>query len=262
MPSENLIYFGDTGRTPYGDKSVETVNRYAGQITRFLVKEGVKAVIIACNTVSAVALDTVIRNSEGLPVIDVIRPVAELLAERAFDQSADGGMCRRIGVLATRRTVNSGHYPQAIREALRERGLSEEKLTVEQIAAPLFASLVEEGIWHGEICRATASYYLSPWIKNPPKTVLLGCTHYPLLRPILEEILPSVSFVEGGRAAGMAAKHTLRALHLLNDSTEQGSRLYYCTDSVDHFKQLAGQFLGEAADQVRHLDWNDNCEPE
>ena len=166
MPEENTIYFGDSGRTPYGSKSPETIERYARQIVRFLQEQQVKLIVIACNTVSACASDMV-REIAGVPVVEVISPGAAAAAQTTCNN--------RIGVIGTRNTVASEVYIRAIQQ------VTGTDTVITQQACPMFVSLAEEGWWNNSITRAIAAEYLLPLLQSNIDTLLLGCTHYPLL---------------------------------------------------------------------------------
>lgn len=245
LPREHFIYFGDTARMPYGNKSVAAVTYYAEQITRFLLKQQVKAIVVACNTVSAVALDAIRALAGDIPVFQVITPLVDSVLKRLAGQKN-----ATVGVLATRRTVNSRQYPEAIRQR------AGDTIKVDQIACPLFVNLVEEGIWSGDLAEAAVGHYLHVWKDEQPDAVLLGCTHFPLLKPLIHDFLPQALILESGPALSEEVAAALAATGQLNTSGE-GSRLYYCTDSLESFVEPAVSFLGEPVSQIRQIQWKD-----
>lgn len=245
LPNEDYLYVGDTARTPYGQKSVESVAKYARQITRFLVQQNVKAIVVACNTVSAVALDAVCETAGEIPVFGVIAPLVE---DAILYATAHHPL--KIGVLATMRTVRSEEYPTAMLQ-----GFAGDDLEVSQIASPIFVSLVEEGIWQGEFAEAGVRHYLAPWIASPPELILLACTHYPLLKPLIARYLPDAVIYESGPALVRVLNAYLVKHDMVSAATKEGKRKFFCTDTIDSFKEPAAIFLGREIDDIAHLDW-------
>ena len=230
MPQESVLYLGDTARLPYGTKSPETVRRYSRRNVDFLVSRGVKAVVVACNTASAVALDAL---SETVPVWGVIEPGAA----RAAEVSAG-----RVGVLATQSTTDSDAYGRALRRC---RG----DLEVVSQACPLFVPLIEEGWSDDPVTEEIARRYLEPLIRSRVDTVVLGCTHYPLLAPLLRRLLgPEVHLVDSAEAVVQHLKRVLPPS--TTDPDREGSVVrrenHYCvTDASERFSRIALDFLGE-----------------
>jgi len=248
LPQENTIYFGDTGRTPYGSKSPETIIKFSRQIVHFLLARRVKMIVIACNTASSFAYEDVCKYA-GVPVIEVIGPGARA----AVRQSAHG----RIGVIGTRGTVSSGVYDRAIRQAASEiqTDRPEQSPLILQQACPLFVSLAEEGWWDQDITRQIAAVYLQPLLERQIDTLVLGCTHYPLLsRAIAAVVGPSVKLVHGGRNVAEQVHAVLQANQLLNDGSRQTFHQYYTSDSVEQFRALGSSFLAMPIDQACRID--------
>ncbi len=242
-PHESVVYLGDTARVPYGTRSAETVIKYALGCARVLEKRGVKALIVACNTVSAVALDA-LRVELDLPVLGVILPGA-----RAAVAAAGGGP---IGVLATTGTVASGAYPRAI-SALSTRA--------EVIAqpAPLLVPLAEEGWVDGEVPRLVARRYLTPVIERGARAIVLGCTHFPLLRAVIEAEAQAlagrpVTIVDSGEAAALDVETFLRERDLGAPAGRTGSLELWVTDLPKSFSEVASRFLGHEIDVVHAID--------
>ncbi|MCK4621727.1 MAG: glutamate racemase [Desulfuromonadales bacterium] len=236
LPGENLIYLGDTARVPYGTKSAETVEQYALDAADFLVEQGVKLLVVACNTASAVALP-VLRERFQLPVIGVIEPGAQRAVE---------SQNRRIGVIGTEGTVNSGRYEEAIRQLLPE-------ARVFTVACPLFVPLAEEGWAEHEVARLTAQEYLQPLLAAQIDTLVLGCTHYPLLRKTLQQILGSkVLLVDSAEETACSVAALFREQGLERPE-HGGQRSFYVTDVPTRFERVGRAFLGRDLTQVEQV---------
>ncbi len=241
LPSERIVYLGDTARVPYGTKGPGTVVRYALACARYLVSRDVKALVIACNTVSAVAPER-LRVELDIPVLGVIEPGA-----RAAVAATKTG---RIGVLATSGTIASGAYPRAVAQ------LSTRAEVVGQ-AAPLLVPLAEEGWTHGEVPRLAAARYVEPLARAGVDVVVLGCTHYPLLRDVIEaearaRIGPDVAVVDSAQATAADVLAFLHARGLARTGT--GSVELSVTDVPRTFREVAARFLGEEVDDVEQVD--------
>lgn len=236
LPNENLIYLGDTARVPYGTKSVKTVQRYAIEAAEFLVDQGVKLLIVACNTASAVALP-LLRERFNLPVIGVIEPGA---------RRASTSMNRRIGVIGTEGTINSGRYPEAIHQVLPE-------AEIFSVACPLFVPLAEEGWADHEIARLTALEYLQPLLAAQIDTLVLGCTHYPLLRNTLSKVLgPTVTLVDSAEETAKTVKQLFEDQGLIQPE-HGGLRSFYVTDVPTRFENVGRAFLGAQLTKVEQV---------
>jgi len=239
LPRERLIYFGDTARVPYGSKSAETVRRFARENSEFLLSHGVKLMVVACNTASALALDD-LRARHELPVLGVIEPGARAAAE----------VTRKgiVGVIGTPATVGSGAYTAALR-ALRP-GLS-----VEGRACPLFVPLVEEGWLSHEATRLVAEEYLAPLQEAGVDTLVLGCTHYPLLKPLLGGIMGAgVRLVDSAEETAREVARELASRDLMAPESATGGLSAYVSDLPLRFRQVGELFLGEAIDDLRLAD--------
>ncbi|HLM72107.1 MAG TPA: glutamate racemase [Polyangiaceae bacterium] len=242
-PSEDILYLGDTARVPYGTRSPDTIVRYALGCARMLTSRGVKAIVVACNTVSAVALDA-LRVELDLPVLGVILPGA-----RAGVAAARGGS---IGVLGTAGTIASGAYPRAVAS------LSTRTETLGQ-AAPLLVSLAEEGWLTGEVPRLVARRYVEPLIRAGARSIVLGCTHFPLLREVIEDESAALAggplpIVDSASAtaddvAGFLAERGQGALR-----EGRGELELFVTDLPKGFAEVAARFLGEPVDLVTQVD--------
>ena len=230
LPHEDIVYFGDTGRVPYGSRSHETVCRYARQDMRFLLSQNVKAVAVACGTVSANALPELQRDF-SVPVIGVIAPASHRAAEMTKNKT--------VGVIATPSTIASGAYEKALSEI-------DPTLTVVPTACALFVHLVENGFFAPDdpIPYLTAERYLTEIRESGADTLILGCTHYPLLRPILEKCLPGVTMIDSGAEAARSLCGVLAERELLTAKTEPGSVSCYVSDEPQGFASCAERFLG------------------
>ena len=234
MPNENVIYFGDTGRVPYGTRSKETIIKYAKQDIAFLRSFDIKAIIVACGTVSSVALE-LISGQYDIPIIGVVRSAAKQAASVTKNQ--------KIGVIATPGTVASGAYKRVLCEYLPEAEVTE-------TACPLFVPLVENGRFQkGDIVIETiAREYLQPLKASGIDTLILGCTHYPLLREIIADVMgENVFLVDSGAQSVIYAKEILDATGKTTQTAARGTVRYYVSDSADSFVKHAAVFLGEDA---------------
>ena len=236
MPGENLIYFGDTAHVPYGSKSREAVSRYSVAVARFLAARKIKALVVACNTSSALALEAVRRALKGIPVIGVIEPGA-----RAAAAATRNGV---VGVIGTEATIRSGAYAQSLHK-LRP------TLKVEAMACPLFVPLVEEGWWRHPVAAAVAREYLVGLRRSRADTLVLGCTHYPLLKPILRKIMGgSVGLIDSAEQTAIETQELLENAGLRRGSSS-GKREFYCSDAPARFLGLARRLLGLSVSRVR-----------
>lgn len=235
LPDENLIYFGDNGRTPYGTKSKETVIRYTFQDIDFLLSHNVKMIVIACNTASSCSLPHVIAKCE-VPVVEVVGPGS---------RAASAG--KKIAVIGTPATIESGVYRTALANISPE-------IQYFGKACPLFVPLVEEGWWDNEIARAVAAEYLRPVAESGADTLILGCTHYPLLIPAIRSVLgDSIRLVNSARAVADEVELRLRNLNLLRSGT-CGKVSFYTSDSAEKFASLGSVFLGRTLEDVYKID--------
>lgn len=238
LPSESMIYLGDTARLPYGTKSVESIVRYALQATDHLAGLGVKMLVVACNTASAVSLDPIRDRFAPLPVIGVVEPGASA----AVAASRNG----RLLVLATESTVKRHAYAKAIR-ALSPQARVDEK------ACSLFVALAEEGWTEGAIPESIAHTYLDPIMAGArleaPDTVVLGCTHFPLLEPAIRAALgPGPAIVDSATTTAEAVARVLTSSNMLSTRQGSGALTFLATDGPDRFAAVGARFLGEPID--------------
>lgn len=253
LPNERFVYLGDTARIPYGTKSLATVERYAVENSRFLDAHGIKLLVVACNTASALALPA-IRKSMSVDVIGVIEPGANA----AVAASTSG----RIGVIATEATVQSEAYSKAIARLDRS-------ARVIETACPLFVSLAEEGWADSNEARSIAAAYLEEIWSNDVDTLVLGCTHYPILRNVIQETVgDEVRLIDSGEAAALYVATLLETKNLARrpDSEKMGERKlcddldhFYVTDAAARFARVAEMFLGSAPSVLEAIEiWGDD----
>lgn len=235
LPDEDVIYFGDTARVPYGPKSPKTVQRYSREITSFLEDQGVKAVVIACNTATAHALEA-LRADFTLPIIGVIEP-----GSRAGARATTAG---RIGVIGTHGTIASGAYQRAIRAV-------DPRIDVTAAACPLFVPFVEEGWLDHPATSLVAAEYLAPMTAAGVDTLVLGCTHYPLLKPLIADILgPDVQLIDSAEETAAETARTLEAAHLAAPPSAEPRYRFVASDGPLQFLQLGQRFLGDTMEGV------------
>lgn len=228
MPSEHLIYFGDTARFPYGTRSRETILRYSREIASYLVSRRVKMIVIACNTSSAVALE-VLQSELDVPVVGVIYAGA-----RAACRIQQNGC---IGVIGTRATVNSRSYEKAILAI-------NPNIKVFQQHATIFVSLTEEGWIDDEITRLAAKKYIGDMYDKNVRTLILGCTHFPLLKKAILDVFPDMVLVDSGYEIALEAKQILKEKNLENSGVA-GKIELYASDITDTLQMLKNMFFGE-----------------
>jgi len=235
LPHESVIYFGDTARVPYGPKSPDTVRRYSREIAAFLRDEGVKSIVIACNTATAHALTT-LREELDMPVIGVVEPGA-----RAAVAATRGG---HVGVIGTVGTIKSGAYERAIRAL-------DPNVMITARACPLFVPLIEEGWTDHDATRLVAREYLAPLIAAKVDTLVLGCTHYPLIKPLLHQVLgPDVCLIDSAEETAAETARTLAGAGLTADAAADPNYRFVASDDPLQFLQLGQRFLGGTIEGV------------
>jgi len=239
LPAESLVYLGDTARVPYGTKGAGVVTRYAQLNAAFLTSLDVKLLVVACNTASAVALPT-LRAALGIPVVGVIEPGAQ----RAAARSRSGV----VGVLGTPGTIRSGAYQRALQA-------ERPGLTVHAQACPLFVPLAEEGWLTGEVPLLVARAYLAPLLGTAMDTLVLGCTHYPVLRGVLKEVLgEGVELVDSGDATAEAVARVLAGGAARPAGSGPRTERFYVTDVPERFVSVSARFLGTPVPGAEQVD--------
>lgn len=249
LPNEHFIYLGDTARVPYGTKSLSTVERYAIENSRFLASLGIKLLVVACNTASAIALPK-IREKIGIDVVGVIGP-----GGRRAVELTRGEPNARIGVIATEATVSSNAYYEAIRRA-------SETAAVFQKGCPLFVPLAEEGWTDEPETFSIAARYLAEMKAFRPDVLVLGCTHYPILRNVIQQTVgEDVKLIDSGEATAQEVEDLLRKKNLLDPDQVKGPRglcddldHFYVTDAAERFAHVAERFLGAKPSRLEAIE--------
>lgn len=240
LPYENIIYFGDTARVPYGIKSVDTICHYASQITEFLVRQNVKLLIVACNTMAAVA-HQVIKDLSPVPVLEVIDAGARGAVKATKTKS--------VGVIGTPATINSNAYARAIHRY-------DPDVKIYSQACPLFVPLVEEGWLSHPVTRLTAEEYLGRAMVRSIDSLVLGCTHYPLLKPLLQEVVGmDVCLVDSAESMADLAVAVLKNNDMESPAWDAPEYHYYVTDVPLRFQSIGERFLGRSLTSVHTLKW-------
>ena len=233
-PDESTVYFGDNSRAPYGTKSKSTVIKYSLQNMKFLESKDVKMIVIACNTASAYAYET-LADKTDVPVIEVVTPGAD-----AACRATKNG---RIGIIATKGTISTATYRHAVERRAGELGLGGIEITEQ--ACPLFVSLAEEGWWDDEIALLTAQKYLKSVKEFGVDTLVLACTHYPLLASTIGKVMgEQVTLINSGVSVASAVKKVLTENDMLSDGTDV-RREFYTSDDAERFENVASPFLGQ-----------------
>ncbi len=237
LPDEDIIYLGDTARLPYGNKSPHTVTRYALESAIFMLTKGVKILVIACNTSSALALP-ILKKKLPIPVLGVIDPGAR--------EAVRTTKTKKVGVIGTKATVRSGAYEKAITKY-------DPQVSVLSAPCPLFVPIAEEGLENDRIAELISKRYLLDIKKSGIDTLVMGCTHYPILEGAITKVMgKNVTVVNTGKETAKDVKKTLEARGIINDSGRGGSE-YFVTDSPDTFKEIGSRFLGEEITRIKFL---------
>ncbi|MGQ9798538.1 MAG: glutamate racemase [Ignavibacterium sp.] len=239
LPKESIVYFGDTARVPYGSKSNETVIEYSIQNTKFLLQKGVKAIVVACNTASSIALNELRKNFD-VPIIGMIVPGAQMAVEETRN--------KKIGVIGTRATILNKAYSKEIKKINSE-------IEVFEKACPLFVPLAEEGWTHHKATYEIAEEYLKELREKSIDTLVLGCTHYPILSDVIQDVIgKNVKLIDSGVASSEVVKNELQKFGLETNSTIPGKASFYVSDIPTTFKEVAELFLGKKINEVIKVD--------
>lgn len=239
LPGESIIYFGDTARVPYGTKSPKVVEAFALQDILFLLEKNVKLVVAACHTVSSVALDQIVQTFH-FPILGVVEPGITAALEATRNN--------RIGVIGTRATVVSGTYEQKILAKRKEAKVFSQ-------ACPLFVPLAEEGWLDGEVTQKVAEMYLEPLIKEKIDTLILGCTHYPLLKPVLKQTLPDhVMIIDSAEETSKLVSSRLQSLRMTHPPDTGPEHTFYVTDIPYQFQEVGERFLATPLTSIERVE--------
>lgn len=236
LPSENILYFGDTARLPYGTKSPETVYRFTRQCLKFLMSMRPKLLVVACNTATALAL-TRLKDDFPIPVIGVVEPGAAAAAAVARHGPQQ---IKRIGLIATEATIASNAYPQAVRRL-------DSTIHVVGRATPLLVPMIEEGREVSDpVVKLVLREYLRPFLEMRVAALILGCTHYPILADAVQDVLgPDVELIDSAQQTALVVREQLVKMSALANGSETGTMTCYVTDQGQRFERLAGRFLGQ-----------------
>ena len=235
MPNESIIYLGDTARLPYGVKSKNLVKQFCTQITRFLLEKNAKAIIIACNTATAMALNSLKNEFKNIPIIGVIEPGSEKAISKTIT--------KKIGVIGTIATISSGAYEKEIKQ-------KDSRIEIISKACPLFVPFVEEGLIHGSAINEIAKQYLSS-LNNKVDTLILGCTHYPLLKDIIFNNTENIKLIDSASTVAEVAYKVLLKNKLLSEEKKSGELDCYVTDLPMRFEELGNIFFGSDITNVQ-----------
>lgn len=236
LPHEQVVYFGDIARLPYGIKSQKQIREFSCENTEFLLKRKVKAVVVACNSSSSAAY-SYLKKNYSIPIIDVIQPAAE----KAVSISSH----HKIGVIATQATVASKAYDAAIHSI-------DQKIKVVSKACPLLVPFVEEGVLEGELIEIVLTRYLDPLLKHEIDTLILGCTHYPLLKNVIRKVVgPNVKLIDSAPAAVGKLKNLLIQNHGVRSQKKKGDLQVFVSDLPSTFRSIGARFLGEQLNNVK-----------
>jgi glutamate racemase len=228
LPNESIVYFGDTAHLPYGDKSEEAIRYYSEKITQFLLDHNSKMIVIACNSASASAYESIKKQfTDKAPIIDVINPVVNYVSNRHY---------HKLGVIGTKRTISSGTYDKKIKE-------KSPSTSVFPMATPLLAPMIEEGFIFDDISNAIIRSYLSNGSLNGIEALILGCTHYPIIKNQISKFFNfNIDIVDSGKVVSMIVKETLEKNNLLNDSGIIDDR-FFVSDYTTSFEKIARMFF-------------------
>jgi glutamate racemase len=239
LPNENLIYLGDTARVPYGTKSPKVIQKFSLQIAAFLEKQGVKTIVVACHTASSTALNQ-LKAKIQIPVVGVIEPAAK----KAIDTTKN----KKIGIIGTKTTIDSESYQALIKKIA-------PSISVTTVSAPLLVPLVEEGWLTKEITESVLREYVTPLQKRQIDTLILGCTHYPLLKPLFTKVLgTSVAIIDTSIETAAYLKNLLKKESLLNTSSQPPQDHFYVSDAPEKFSKSAELFLGQKLKTVELIN--------
>lgn len=238
MPQESIVYFGDTGRVPYGSKSNETIVKYARSDIKFLQTFDLKMIVVACGTASAIALP-VIENDVTVPIIGVV--------SSASKEAVRATKNKKIGIIGTQGSIRSGAYEKKIREL-------DESIDTYAVACPMFVPIVENGYAKSEVARIIAREYLTPIKEAGVDTLILGCTHYPLLKDVIAEVMgDGVTLVDPGKISAGYVKDYLLERNLLSEGDCRHK--FYVSDSPEGFRELASEFLNrEISEEIEKIN--------
>lgn len=237
LPKERIIYFGDTARTPYGSKAESTIRSFSRQIADFLVKQGVKMIVIACNTVSATCLSDLQERYPDVPVVGIIQPAAEKIAKSCSTMN-------KIGIIGTKVTIQSGQYKKLVKSI-------NDELEIHETACPAFVPLIEEGIIQNDIMDLTIKYYMDDFmLENRLDTVVLGCTHYPLIRSNIKRLYPALHIINPSEEIVYSIRKILTRQDMLSEKPEC-ENVFYASDLSENFVNMIERIFHDEEIKVK-----------
>lgn len=227
FPKEKIVYFGDTARTPYGSKATSTIKKFSVQIADFLIEHDVKMIVIACNTVSAVCLELLEEKYPNLPIVDIIEPTAEVIANIC-------SITNNVGIIGTKATINAGTYKKDICRL-------NNSIRVFEKSCPTFVPLIEEGIIENDIMEQMIEYYMDDFVlENRLDTIVMGCTHYPLLESSIKRKYPNLKIINPSKEIVWKIKEILLKKNMLADNSNR-KNIFYASDLSDNFIKMIGR---------------------
>lgn len=237
LPEEKIIYFGDTARTPYGSKAIRTIKGFSTEIADFLVQSNVKMIVIACNTVSATCVDDLRKRFPQIPILGIIEPTARMVAAECEESS-------KVGIIGTKVTIASHAYSDMIKE-------KNPSLNIVETACPAFVPLIEEGIIDNDIMDLTIKYYMDDFVKdNELDTVILGCTHYPLIKKNLERLYPDLRIINPSDIVVNRVEEILAEGDMFADGSDFRN-VFYASDLSENFLNMIDHIFEEEADDAK-----------
>lgn len=237
LPEEKIIYFGDTARTPYGSKAIRTIKGFSTEIADFLVQSNVKMIVIACNTVSATCVDDLRKRFPQIPILGIIEPTARMVAAECEESS-------KVGIIGTKVTIASHAYSDMIKE-------KNPSLNIVETACPAFVPLIEEGIIDNDIMDLTIKYYMDDFVKdNELDTVILGCTHYPLIKKNLERLYPDLRIINPSDIVVNRVEEILAEGDMFADGSDFRN-VFYASDLSENFLNMIDHIFEEEAEDAK-----------
>jgi len=237
LPHENIVYLGDTARVPYGGRSPETVMRYSLENTEFLMSENIKMLVVACNTSSAVSLYT-LSNKFPVPIIGVVEPGARAAVEKT--------RLKKVAIIGTETTISSRSYERAIQAI-------DDSISISGTACPLFVPLIEEGWLEGDVVTLTAREYLSSIVNDGADTIVLGCTHYPMIKHVIKDIVQR-PLIDSAVETAKEVQNVLKEMNICANENAKATRKFYVTDSPEKFARVGERFLGHEITDITKIN--------
>ncbi len=237
LPNEKIIYFGDTARTPYGSKATRTIRNFSFEIADFLVKSNVKMIVIACNTVSATCVDALQERFPDIPIVGIIEPAAKEVASQCTNDN-------NVGIIGTKVTIESHAYQNTVRKY-------NENLTIHENACPAFVPLIEEGIIENDIMDLTIKYYMDDFVKdNHLDTIILGCTHYPLIKKNIERLYPNLNIINPSSIVVKRIEEILDKRDMFAENSDYNN-VFYASDLSENYLNMIDHIMEDQEDEAK-----------